>query len=173
MGHIQSFLCSNVLFLHLHPLLTYCLRPLSCRHHNQSILFSGGEKDKTQNVGQRHALNYLSLHDNKILRQFRGHSGEITDISMSPADDTFLTSSTDRTIRLWNLQQAGSLATMDLPRRGPNGLTIDPQGIPSAAFDRTGLVFGVTAPLDTNVGHVSSILAISSRHFFYSVVSYV
>mmetsp|Transcript_19591 Transcript_19591/g.29673 ORF Transcript_19591/g.29673 Transcript_19591/m.29673 type:complete len:352 (-) Transcript_19591:42-1097(-) len=130
------------------------IKLVSSTHHNQSVLFSGGEKDKTQNVGQRHALNYLSLHDNKILRQFRGHSGEITDISMNPADDTFLTSSADRTIRLWNLQQAGSLATMDLPRRGPNGLTIDPHGIPSAAFDRTGLVFGVTAPLDANVGHV-------------------
>ncbi len=144
------------------------IKLVQATHHNQSILFSGGGKDKTQNVGQRHALNYLSLHDNKILRQFRGHSGEILDISMSPVDDTFLTSSADGGVRLWNLQQAGSLASMDLPRSssssGPNGVTkIDPNGSPNAAFDCTGLVFGISAPLDANAGHVSN-------YFFYSFI---
>jgi len=88
------------------------------------------------------------------LRQFRGHSGEITGISLSPVDDTFLTSSADRTVRLWDLQQAGSLGSMDMPKNG-NGMMIDPTGCPHAAFDSTGLVFGIAAPLDANAGHVS------------------
>jgi len=120
------------------------------------LLYTGSEKDKVQNVGQRHAINYLSLHDNKILRQFRGHSGEVTNISMSPADDSFLTSSKDRTIRLWDLKQAGSLASMDM-HRGGKDMTIDPNGCPLAAYDSTGLVFGITAPLEANAGHVSSV----------------
>ncbi len=74
---------------------------------------------------------------------------------MSPVDDTFLTSSADGGVRLWNLQQAGSLASMDLPRSGSNGVTIDPNGSPNAAFDCTGLVFGISAPLDANAGNVS------------------
>jgi len=129
------------------------VRLVQSTHHNQSLLYTGSEKDKVQNVGQRHAINYLSLHDNKILRQFRGHSGEVTNISMSPADDSFLTSSKDRTIRLWDLKQAGSLASMDM-HRGGKDMTIDPNGCPLAAYDSTGLVFGITAPLEANAGHI-------------------
>jgi hypothetical protein len=76
---------------------------------------------------------------------------------MSPVDDTFLTSSADRTVRLWDLQQAGSLATMEMPKGG-KGATVDPSGCPIAAFDGTGLVFGISAPLAANAGHVSNIL---------------
>ena len=39
------------------------------------------------------------MYDNKVLRKFRGHTDAITEISMSPADDMFLTSSKDRTVR--------------------------------------------------------------------------
>ena len=123
------------------------------RHHKSCLLFTG-KGDKTLNAGQRHSISYLSLHDNKILRQFKGCGAEICDLSMSPVDDTFLSCSGDRTVRLWNLQQAGSLAILDLPKSG-NGHTLDPSGVPHASFDSTGLVFGITAPLDAGSGHVS------------------
>ena len=124
-------------------------------HHNQCVLFTG-KGDKTQTIGQRHAIHYLSLYDNKILRHFRGHSGDVTDVSMSPVDDCFLTCGADRTVRLWNLQLAGSLAEMDLPKVGGNGsIHLDVDGVPHAAFDSTGLVFGVTAPMAAGSGHVS------------------
>ena len=106
------------------------------------------------NVGQRHPINYLSLHDNKILRQFRGCGAEIADLSLNPVDDTLLSCSKDRTVRLWNLQQPGALAIMDLPKSG-NQYTLDPNGVPHASFDSTGLVFCIAAPLDENAGHVS------------------
>jgi COMPASS component SWD2 len=73
---------------------------------------------------------------------------------MSPIDDTFLTSATDRTVRLWDLRQAGTLALMEMPKGG-NGITLDPNGYPIAAYDSTGLVFGITAPIDTKGGNVS------------------
>lgn len=133
-------------------------------HHNQSLIFTGSQKDKAQNVGSKFALNYLSVHDNKILRQFRGHSGEVTNISMSPVDDTFLTSSKDRTIRLWDLKQAGSIAAMDMPKQG-NGFTMSQSGGPIAAFDSTGLVFGITAPTET--GNVRMyIFLLDDIHYF-------
>ncbi len=105
------------------------------------------------NVGQRHPISYLSLHDNKILRQFRGCGAEVCDLSLSPVDDSFLSCSGDRTVRLWNLQQAGSVAMLDLPKSG-NGYTLDPLGFPHASFDSTGLVFCITAPLDATAGHL-------------------
>jgi len=113
-------------------------------HHNQCVLFTG-KGSKTQPLIQRNAIHYLSLYDNKILRNFKGHAGEITDLNMSPVDDTFLSSSTDRTVRLWNVQQAGCLAEMELPS------TVD--GAPHACFDSTGLVFGITAPMAAGSGH--------------------
>mmetsp|Transcript_15832 Transcript_15832/g.17571 ORF Transcript_15832/g.17571 Transcript_15832/m.17571 type:complete len:210 (-) Transcript_15832:501-1130(-) len=64
---------------------------------------------------------------------------------MNPADDLFLTSSRDRTIRLWSLQQAGAVGQMELPATA--------RGDPIAAFDSTGLVFGVTAPIVNGQGH--------------------
>jgi WD40 repeat protein len=68
------------------------------RHHNQCVLFTG-KGSKTQPLIQRNAIHYLSLYDNKIMRNFKGHAGEVTDLNMSPVDDTFLSSSTDRTVR--------------------------------------------------------------------------
>jgi FOG: WD40 repeat len=123
-------------------------------HHNQSVLYTPYEKDRNQNVGHANVINYLSIHDNKILRQFLGHSGAVNNISMCPVDDTFLTSSADRTVRLWDLRQAGSLALMDMPKGG-NGMTLDPNGSPVAAYDSTGLVFGITAPIEAQTGQVS------------------
>ena len=66
---------------------------------------------------------------------------------MSPADDTFLTASRDRTVRLWNLQQAGCVGKMDLPGES--------EGDPLVAFDSTGMVFAVTAAMAGKQGNVS------------------
>ena len=40
--------------------------------------------------GSDHALRYLSLHDNKFLRYFQGHSLRVTSVCMSPKSDLFL-----------------------------------------------------------------------------------
>jgi COMPASS component SWD2 len=58
---------------------------------------------------------------------------------MCPADDSFLTSSVDRTVRLWTAGQAGCLSELKLPEQTINS--------PMAAFDYTGLVFAVIAAM--------------------------
>ncbi|CAB9500501.1 WD repeat-containing protein 82 [Seminavis robusta] len=105
-------------------------------HHPNCVLFAG-KGSPTQPLGQRNAINYWSIHDNKILRKFRGHTDTVSSISVSPADDKFLTSSKDRTIRLWNVEEAGSMAQLQLPASAT--------GTPRAVFDSTGLVFAVSA----------------------------
>lgn len=121
------------------------IRLVEGTHHNQCVLFVG-KGSRSQPLGQRNAIHYLSLYDNKLLRNFRGHAGEVTHLSMSPADDCFLSSCTDRTVRLWNIQQAKCLAEMELP---PNIV-----GTPYATFDSTGLVFGITAAMAAGSGHL-------------------
>lgn len=114
------------------------IRLVESTHHNHCVLYSGNGVKEEPPI-KRHAVHYLSLHDNKILRNFSGHTGEISNISMSTVDDTFLTSGADRTVRLWSLEKAGCVAEMLLP---PNVL----EGSSSHAFfDSTGMVFGVSA----------------------------
>eukprot|EP00592_Proboscia_alata_P026571 CAMPEP_0194444124 /NCGR_PEP_ID=MMETSP0176-20130528/127089_1 /TAXON_ID=216777 /ORGANISM="Proboscia alata, Strain PI-D3" /LENGTH=451 /DNA_ID=CAMNT_0039270451 /DNA_START=35 /DNA_END=1387 /DNA_ORIENTATION=- len=139
---------------------THGVRRVEPTHHPLSVLTTGfgssapgsagvGGISSAANVNpgalhSRHAVNYWSLHDNKILRTFRGHTGEISNLSMNPVDDTFLSSSADGTVRLWNLQQPGCLAKLEMPAAGNSG-GVTVSGVPYAAFDSTGLVFGITA----------------------------
>jgi COMPASS component SWD2 len=102
------------------------------------ILFAG-KGSQTQPVGQRNAIHYWSLHDNKILRKFRGHTDQVTSISMSPENDNFMTSSLDGTVRLWTADTAGCLAELKLPEKAIRS--------PMSAFDYTGLVFGIIAAM--------------------------
>ena len=114
-------------------------------HHDKCVLFSGSHDSHMNSV------HYLSLHDNKILRTFSGHTGQVTGISVSPVDDTFLSSSADGTVKLWDIGQSGyPLGEMRLPP------TVE--GSPIAAFDSTGLVFGISAKMAGDEGHVRSFL---------------
>jgi COMPASS component SWD2 len=71
-------------------------------------------------------------------------------LSLCPADDTFLSSSLDRTVRFWNLQQAGCLAECKLSNEVATATT-DPVVV--AVFDHTGLVFGVAATMANQAGY--------------------
>ena len=43
------------------------------------------------------------MYDNSYLRYFKGHRDRVLSISMCPAADTFISSSLDATVRLWDL----------------------------------------------------------------------
>ncbi|XP_065175489.1 WD repeat-containing protein 82-like [Sycon ciliatum] len=74
-------------------------------------------------------IRYLSLHDMKYLRYFGGHTRRVVALDMSPIDDTFISGSLDRTVRLWDLRSQSCQGLMSL------------SGRPVAAFDPEGLVF--------------------------------
>ena len=46
----------------------------------------------------------MSLKENKYIRYFGGHEKKVVTLSMSPTDDTFLSGSLDKSIRLWDLR---------------------------------------------------------------------
>ncbi|KFM75971.1 WD repeat-containing protein 82, partial [Stegodyphus mimosarum] len=92
-------------------------------HTENSAVHSSTKIDDT--------IRYLSLHDNKYIRYFSGHSKKVLSLSMSPVDDLLLSGSLDKTLRLWDL-------------RSPNcqGL-ITQSDRPVASFDPEGLIFAV------------------------------
>jgi len=105
--------------------------------HNDYCVLTAGNKQTS--------VQYWSLYDNKILRKFRGHSSNIHEINMCPTEDMFLTSSKDKTVRLWNLQQAGCMAKLELPTASATN--------PRVVFDSTGMVFTVMAEMANGEGN--------------------
>ncbi|KAK8865601.1 hypothetical protein IAR55_000745 [Kwoniella newhampshirensis] len=82
--------------------------------------------------GDDHAIRYHSMHDNKYLAYFKGHTARVRSIDMCPVDDTFITAGDDGTVRLW-----------DIKSNICKGLIQDVGGSAIAAFDNLGLVFAV------------------------------
>merc|ERR1711953_1466458 len=77
------------------------------------------------------AIRYLSLHDNKFIRYFTGHTKKVISLEMSPADDTFISGSLDNSVRLWDLRSPTCSGVMNV------------NGKPVCAFDPEGLLFSV------------------------------
>jgi len=123
------------------------VRIVEATHDKYSVLIAGEGKE----IPHTHAVTYLSVYDNAILRIFRGHLSKVTNISMSPTDDRFLSTSEDRTVRLWNLQQPGCIAMIPFLSDTGTSITCSP---PNACFDSTGLVFAVTAAIPGGAGNL-------------------
>lgn len=87
---------------------------------DENVVFSSNKLDDT--------IRHLSLTDNKFIRYFPGHTASVISLSMSPVDDTFISSSLDKTIRIWDL------------RSNCQGVT-KPLGTAVCSFDPDGLIF--------------------------------
>eukprot|EP00730_Choanoeca_flexa_P018202 TRINITY_DN8841_c0_g1_i2.p1 TRINITY_DN8841_c0_g1~~TRINITY_DN8841_c0_g1_i2.p1 ORF type:complete len:155 (+),score=19.31 TRINITY_DN8841_c0_g1_i2:80-544(+) len=62
-------------------------------------------------------IRYLSLHDNKYIRYFKGHKdSNITSLCMSPANDQFLSACSGDSVRLWDLKSPNCQARPWLER---------------------------------------------------------
>ncbi|KAK9767082.1 WD repeat-containing protein 82 [Basidiobolus ranarum] len=94
-------------------------------HNSNTVVYASTKEDDT--------LRFLSLHDNKYIRYFRGHKKKVYSLDMSPADEFFLSGSIDGSVRLWD-------------SRSPNcqGL-IHTMGRPSVSFDPQGAIFAIAS----------------------------
>mmetsp|Transcript_6327 Transcript_6327/g.14586 ORF Transcript_6327/g.14586 Transcript_6327/m.14586 type:complete len:348 (-) Transcript_6327:866-1909(-) len=119
------------------------IKSVKATHHSHCAIFAPGG---SSGVPKKNSVYYLSVFDNRILREFKGHSGVINGISMNPVDDTFISSSIDGTVRLWDLGKSGNnIMELKLPS--------NTEGSPLAVFDSTGLVFGVSAGQPDKAGY--------------------
>ncbi|KAL0823493.1 hypothetical protein Bca101_047170 [Brassica carinata] len=77
------------------------------------------------------SLRYLSMYDNRILRYFKGHKDRVVSLCMSPINDSFMSGSLDRSVRLWDLRVNACQGILHL------------RGRPAVAYDQQGLVFAI------------------------------
>ena len=84
-------------------------------------------------------LRYLSLHDNQYIRYFRGHRDKVVSLAMSPKEDTFISASLDRTIRLWDLRSPNCKGVLHTPEMARLCAAFDPGGLifVAATSDKT------------------------------------
>jgi COMPASS component SWD2 len=108
-------------------------------HKNTAIIYASTKEDDT--------IRYHSLHDNKYLQYFRGHTQRVISLEMSPVDDGFMSGSMDKTVRLWDLRAPQCRGLLSLPAP------------PLVAYDATGVVFAVA------VNHYGRILMYDHANF--------
>lgn len=92
----------------------------------------GGTTVVHASTKENDTIRYLSLHDNKYVRYFQGHKKRVTSIDVSPSDDTFLSASTDGTVRLWDVRSSNC-----------QGVVHCGEGLTVASFGSDGLVFAI------------------------------
>ena len=63
-------------------------------HHSTSIIYASTKFNDD--------IRYLSMHDNSYIRYFKGHTGRVTSLSVSPSNDQFMSASLDDTVKLWD-----------------------------------------------------------------------
>ena len=51
-------------------------------------------------------IRYLNVQENNYIRYFRGHNKRVVTLCMNPTDDSFLSGSLDKSIRLWDIRYA-------------------------------------------------------------------
>ena len=114
----------------LHVRETGC-RLVTHTHHPLAVLHAAAKGGAL--AGR---VSYHSLQENRIVRTFEGHTDFVTSISMSPADDAFLTASRDGTWKLWDLRARSAVAGARMPVRG----------LAVAGFDARAKIFAVATP---------------------------
>ncbi len=109
---------------------------ISHTHNSQALLVA---------TKKGHEVLYWSIHENKILKQFKGHRDTISNLSICPKNDCFLTTSHDNSLRIWSInKQDQSNNTTDSDSDFRLGLESHNISMyPVADYDPTGLVFGV------------------------------
>ncbi|SCU94477.1 LAFA_0F22056g1_1 [Lachancea sp. 'fantastica'] len=85
-------------------------------------------------------IRHLNLETNQYLRYFTGHGALVSDLQMSPLNDTFLSASYDESVRLWDLRTSKAQAIV--PSLVPNCI----------AYDPSGLVFALGNPENYEIG---------------------
>ncbi|RUS19682.1 WD40-repeat-containing domain protein [Endogone sp. FLAS-F59071] len=92
-------------------------------HRQNNVINASTKEDDT--------IRYLSLHDNKYIRYFKGHCNRVVALEFSPVDDGFLSAAIDDTVRLWDLRSSACQGLIKI------------RGRPTVAFNETGVVFAL------------------------------
>jgi len=87
--------------------------------------------------GWDESLRYLNIGDNRYIRYFKGHRDRVVSLTVSHTDESFLSASLDRTVRIWDLRTPSCQGA--ITRSGRMAVSLDPSG----------LIFAVTSATNT------------------------
>eukprot|EP00200_Dunaliella_tertiolecta_P004296 CAMPEP_0202349436 /NCGR_PEP_ID=MMETSP1126-20121109/6933_1 /ASSEMBLY_ACC=CAM_ASM_000457 /TAXON_ID=3047 /ORGANISM="Dunaliella tertiolecta, Strain CCMP1320" /LENGTH=288 /DNA_ID=CAMNT_0048941255 /DNA_START=162 /DNA_END=1025 /DNA_ORIENTATION=+ len=105
-----------------------------CSTHSQyCVMYATRKPPANSNDLSWYSLRYHDIRRNEYVRYFRGHTGPLNTLAMSPKNDIFMSASQDKTVRLWDMRTNLCQGLMQAP------------GNPCASFDQQGLVFAVAA----------------------------
>jgi WD40 repeat protein len=119
--------------------------PRSCRlitetHHESCVLHAAASP-----VGHPSSVAYHNLHENKVVRYFRGHTNKVTSISLAPDADTVLTTGLDGKFLVWDLRSPVPCAAGEFaPAESPAYNVEPPHAV--GAFNGTGQVMAIAVP---------------------------
>lgn len=107
---------------HLKPIYSkkYGCHQAKFTHHQKNCIYSS---TKENNI-----IRYLSLEDNSFIRYFKGHKELVNSLEVSPIHDLFVSSSLDRSMRLWDLRASNCQSFKEMETQ-VNFLAFDPAGL--------------------------------------------
>lgn len=108
--------------------------------------------------------NTIQLQNNKDFLSLKGHTAPITQIQISPDDTLLISSSADKTIRLWNISTGELIRTISGHNDRVTALSFSPdrQTFASASADRTIKIWTVQGDLRTILqGHTDEVISVS------------
>lgn len=74
-----------------------------------------------------HSIRHLSLADKLYIRYFKGHKQQVLNLEMHPVKNLFLSSSVDKTVKLWDMRASTPAGNIDVGQ--PSLVAYDPYGI--------------------------------------------
>lgn len=122
---IRLYDTANALCLKTINSKKYGVDQICFTHNKGSVVYSSKN-------GWDESLRFLSLHDNKYIRYFKGHRDRVVSLCICPKSDFFLSGSLDHTIRMWDLRINLCQGMFRV------------RGRPSVAYDKQGLIFGIS-----------------------------
>ncbi|KAK1640232.1 WD domain-containing protein [Colletotrichum phormii] len=87
-------------------------------HTSSSIIYASTK--------QNDQIRYLATHDNSFIRYFEGHEKSVTDITVHPGADNFISCGQDNTVRLWDISTKQWCGQLNL--NSPYLAAYDPSG---------------------------------------------
>ncbi|KAL6453386.1 swd2 Set1 complex component swd2 [Candida maltosa Xu316] len=104
------------------------------------------------------AIRYLSLNTNTYIRYFKGHKSQVSCIEVNPVDNTFISSSFDGTVKVWDIKSSAPVGNIDVGMNSVVGY--DPQGIVFAIGKYNGGDVGVLKLYDLRTFDKSAFLRV-------------
>ncbi|MBW4524765.1 MAG: caspase family protein [Phormidium tanganyikae FI6-MK23] len=108
--------------------------------------------------------NTIQLQHNKDFLSLKGHTAPITQIQISPDNSLLISASTDKTIRLWNIETGELIRTIAGHNDRVTALSFNPdrQSFASASADRTIKIWAIEGNLLTILqGHTDEVTSLS------------